>query len=67
MTRVQLHKFIDLTAARTGAKQTSEPQSRSKTVDRRSFLSVATTLAGLTGMASTAFARNFGADAEPQR
>ena len=65
--RVQLHKFIDLTAARTGAKQASEPRTRPDTVDRRSFLSVAAALAGLTGMASTAFARNFGADAEPQR
>lgn len=66
MMRIQLHKFIDLApskAAEPGSKQ----QSEQKIIDRRSFLSVASTLAGLTGMASTAFARNFGVDAEPQR
>jgi len=66
MMRVQLHKFIDLASSKV-AVPGSNRESHEKTLDRRSFLSVATTLAGLTGMASTAFARNFGADAEPQR
>ena len=66
MMRVQLHKFIDLAPSKA-AKPGSQEHSQQKTIDRRSFLSVATALAGLTGMASTAFARNFGVDAEPQR
>ena len=66
MMRVQLHKFIDLTLQNTAS--TRDPtRTKPEPIDRRSFLSVAATLAGLTGMASTAFARNFGADAEPQR
>ncbi|HEU0005015.1 MAG TPA: SMP-30/gluconolactonase/LRE family protein, partial [Terriglobia bacterium] len=66
MMRVQLHKFIDLAPSKA-EKSGSKQQSVQKTIDRRSFLSVASALAGLTGMASTAFARNFGVDAEPQR
>jgi gluconolactonase len=64
--RVQLHEFVDLT--RTDVK-TSRPcgLEGEKPLSRRSFFSAAATLAGITSMASSAFARNFGSDAEPQR
>ncbi len=39
----------------------------SKAMDRRKFLATATALAGITAMSETAFARNFGPDAEPVR
>ena len=38
-----------------------------KGMDRRKFLATATALAGITAMSETAFARNFGPDAEPVR
>jgi gluconolactonase len=57
MHRIQEHRFVDL----------STPPRRRPGLDRRSFLQAASALAALTGMSGPAFARNFGADAEPQR
>ncbi len=48
-------------------RQTQTDRSSGVKLDRRSFFSVAASLAALTSMAPTAFARNFGQDAEPQR
>jgi gluconolactonase len=67
MTRVQLHKFIDLSTPSTKTKARESVAQPERKLDRRAFVSVAATLAGLTGMASSAFARNFGSDTEPQR
>ena len=61
MKRVQEHRFIDLSDPDTGKAE------KAKAMDRRSFLAAATTVAAATGMASSAFARNFGPDAEPTR
>jgi gluconolactonase len=60
MARVQLHQFVDLAGKPDLAK-------RHAALDRRGFLTAATALAGVTAMAPQAFARNFGADAPPQR
>ncbi len=64
---IQLHKFIDSSTPTPPRKAGRTEQSEEKRIDRRSFLSIAASLAALTGMAPLAFARNFGADAEPQR
>ncbi|MCK6449387.1 MAG: SMP-30/gluconolactonase/LRE family protein [Alphaproteobacteria bacterium] len=61
MHRVQEHRFDDLTRGRP------RPIERLPEVSRRSFLAKAATLAAVTGMSGTAFARNFGADAGPTR
>ena len=61
MQRVQQHQFVDLAKKRSPAK--TEPTA----VDRRGFLAIAAGLAAATGMSQTAFARNFGPDAPPQR
>ena len=61
MHRVQEHEFQDLTTA-------SEEDGKARSgVDRRGFLAAATALAAATSMAPSAFARNFGPDAEPVR
>ncbi len=61
MRRVQEHRFVDL----------SRPVERKtfgeNALDRRSFLAAATAVAAATSMSSSAFARNFGPDAEPVR
>ncbi len=61
MPRAIEHKFIDL--AKPVERKTDEKDS----INRRSFLAAATAVAGVTSMASSAFARNFGPDAEPVR
>jgi gluconolactonase len=67
MRRVQSHPFIDLSAAPAKPRlREGVPPTQGK-LDRRAFLSIAATLAGLTGMGPVAFARNFGTDSEPQR
>ena len=43
------------------------PQPPPPKIDRRTFFGVASALAAITAMTPAAFARNFGADAEPQR
>ena len=55
MSRVQLHRFVDL-APRAAA-----------TVDRRQFLARAAAVAAATGMSAEALARSFAPDAEPVR
>jgi gluconolactonase len=82
MERVQLHRFIDLsTPPAAPGSPPAGPGSRSagrasrsagedtpdRTMGRRAFLSTAASLAAITAMAPTAFARNFGPDAEPTR
>ena len=52
---------------RTAGEQANTDRPSETKLDRRSFFSVAAGLAALTSMAPTAFARNFGQDAEPQR
>ncbi len=59
MQRVEEYEFIDVSTP--VAPKPEQP----KAFDRRSFLAAATALAGVTAMAPDAFARNFGADAEP--
>jgi gluconolactonase len=61
MSRVQLHKFIDL------AKPIRTREERHLELSRRGFLSAAAGLAALTSMSKDAFARNFGPDAPPIR
>ena len=61
MSRVQLHKFIDL------AKPIHTPEQRHAELSRRGFLTAAAGLAALTSMSKDAFARNFGPDAPPVR
>jgi gluconolactonase len=61
MQRVQQHRFIDL------AKKHSPAKTEPTAVDRRGFLAIAAGLAAATGMSQTAFARNFGPDAPPER
>ena len=82
MERIQLQPFVDFTSyanQNSGetmrGMQAPKPQEnsvpskgdREAKPDRRKFLSLAAGLAALTTMAPTAFARNFGSDAEPQR
>ncbi len=61
MQQTEPSGFQDLTTP--GETKPSAP----KGMDRRSFLAAATALAGITAMSGTAFARNFGPDAEPVR
>ncbi|HEU4381564.1 MAG TPA: SMP-30/gluconolactonase/LRE family protein [Hyphomicrobiaceae bacterium] len=61
MQRVQQHQFIDL------AQRRSPVETEKIAVNRRGFLAIAAGLAAATGMSQTAFARNFGPDAPPQR
>lgn len=63
MYRVQEHRFVDLTQDRAQTRRLD----RLPEVSRRSFLGAAAGLAAATGMASSAFARNFGPDAPPTR
>src|SRR5262245_49878801 len=58
MTRVQLHRFVDL------SKKSITPKPN---LDRRGFLTAAAGLAATTAMAPEAFARNFGPGVEPTR
>ena len=53
MSRVQLHRFVDL------AKPEQRRMLRPAGLDRRSFVTGAAVLAGITGIASTAFAPRF--------
>src|SRR6516162_4676312 len=50
----------------TGRSQWKMP-SIVKSIDRRGFLSMAASLAALTGMSRLVFARNFDSDSEPSR
>ena len=59
MPRAEEREFIDL--AEPGPRKDPEG------LDRRAFLAAATAVAGVTSMASGAFARNFSPDAEPVR
>ncbi len=59
MPRAEENKFVDLTEP--------GPRKDPKGLDRRAFLAAATAIAGVTSMASNAFARNFSPDAEPVR
>ncbi|MDJ0944313.1 MAG: SMP-30/gluconolactonase/LRE family protein [Kiloniellales bacterium] len=61
MHRVQEHEFVDLSTP----KQNGDEERPA--LDRRGFLAAATALAAATSMAPSAFARNFGPDAEPVR
>lgn len=61
MPTVQEHGFVDL------AESAESEVNESAKLDRRSFLAAATALAATTAMAPQAFARNFGAGAEPVR
>lgn len=61
MSRVQLHKFVDL------AKPIRTRGQRHTELSRRGFLGAAAGLAALTSMSKDAFARNFGPDAQPTR
>jgi gluconolactonase len=60
MSRFQLHGFVDL------AGPAPEDVSASAGLDRRAFVAGAAAFAGVAGVASTAFARDFGTD-QPQR
>lgn len=61
MHRVQAHEYQDLAQPQPAAGE------RPAGMNRRRFLQTATVLAATTAMASDAFARNFGPDAEPVR
>ena len=61
MSRVQLHKFVDL------AKPIRTRQERHAELSRRGFLGAAAGLAALTSMPKDTFARNFGPDTAPVR
>lgn len=61
MERVQQPEFVDV------SKPIDRTPYEPPAMDRRSFLAAAAALASTTSMASTAFARNFGPDAEPVR
>jgi gluconolactonase len=69
MERVPLHKFIDLSTppVQPASAKTKDTQPPPPKIDRRTFFGVASALAAITAMTPTAFARNFGPDAEPQR
>jgi gluconolactonase len=62
MSRVQLHRFEDLSPA-----PQFTPEERTATLGRRGFLAAAAGLAATTAMAPAAFARNFAPGAEPVR
>ncbi len=61
MSRTQEHQFIDT------SNSSDRGLNKLKAMDRRAFLATATAVAAATTMAPTAFARNFGPDAEPVR
>ena len=61
MRRVQEHRYVDL------SKPAERKPFGENVLDRRSFLAAATAVAAATSMSSSAFARNFGPDAEPVR
>lgn len=61
MSRIQLHKFVDL------AKPIRTRQERHAELSRRGFLGAAAGLAALTSMPKDTFARNFGPGAAPVR
>ncbi len=61
MERLQQLEFVDV--SKPIDRKLHEPPA----LDRRSFLAAAAALASTTSMASIAFARNFGPDAEPVR
>ena len=61
MHRVQEHEFVDLSTTK------KHDNKERPGLDRRGFLTAATALAAATSMAPSAFARNFGPDAEPVR
>lgn len=61
MERVQQLEFVDV------SKPIDRKLYELPALDRRSFLAAAAALASTTSMASIAFARNFGPDAEPVR
>ena len=61
MERLQQLEFVDV--SKPIDRKLYEPPA----LDRRSFLAAAAALASTTSMASIAFARNFGPDAEPVR
>jgi len=61
MKRTQEHRFVD------HAKPSDRGLDRLNPMDRRAFLATATAVAAATTMAPSAFARNFGPDAEPVR
>ena len=60
MNRVQFHRFVDF------AKPEQTGSNSPTGLDRRSFVTGAAVLAGITGIAPRAFARDFGLD-QPQR
>src|SRR5690349_9629395 len=66
MEKVPLHQFPDTSEAALVERAENKKQSEKKTIDRRSFLGMAASLAALTGMARSAFARNF-EQGEPTR
>jgi gluconolactonase len=61
MLRNEPPTFVDL------AKPAVRPAERGALLERRGFLKAAAGLAAITAMSGDAFARNFGADGEPQR
>jgi gluconolactonase len=61
MLRNEPPTFVDL------AKPAVRPAERDALLERRGFLKAAAGLAAITAMSGDAFARNFGADGEPQR
>lgn len=63
MPRAIEYEFVDLAKKPAGDAEATAPERMS----RRSFLAVATAVAGVTAMSGEAFARNFGPDAEPVR
>lgn len=70
MSRLQLHRFVDLArpaGPEPAGQQTAAPPDRLGAPARRAFLAKAAALAGVTAMAPDAFARNFEPGAPPQR
>jgi len=61
MSKSEFAKFVDL------AKPAMSSAKRNLLLERRGFLKAAAGLAAITSMSGTAFARNFGPDAEPVR
>jgi gluconolactonase len=66
MEKVPLHHLPENPEAALVERAENKMQSEKKTIDRRSFLGMAASLAALTGMARSAFARNF-EQGEPTR
>ena len=67
MERAQFHQFIDRSTPPVAGKTQRTEYSEETKMHRRKFLGMAAALAGLTGMAPTAFARNFGTEGDPTR